>query len=63
MQKIAASIVGAAAVGASLFALRPFRPGTVAVALPKSSPVDKGIHAGETVPCHISLERLRELGL
>jgi hypothetical protein len=63
MQKIAASLVGAAAVGASLLALRPLRIDAPSHPATKPSPGPRTIPAGETVPAHISLERLRELGL
>jgi hypothetical protein len=63
MQKIAASLVGAAAVGASLLALRPLRIDAPSHPPRKPSRSPMTIPAGESVPCHISLERLRELGL
>lgn len=62
MQKITASLAGAAAVGASLLALRTPRAAPTVSTL-KPQPAVKGTHAGETVPVEISLERLRELGL
>lgn len=63
MHKIAASLVGAAAVGASLLALRPSREVEASAPTPRAAPVVKGLHAGETVPAEISLDKLRELGL
>lgn len=63
MHKIAASLMGAAAVGASLLALRSPRDEGPTSPAPRSAPLIKGLHAGETVPAEISLERLRELGL
>lgn len=64
MHKIAASLVGAASVSASLLVLRPpLHPGTLLGSAREPEPALKGIHAGETVPAEISLRRLRELGL
>ncbi len=64
MHKIAASLVGAASVSASLLALRPLPTGGPSSrSTPEPEPALKGIHAGETVPAEVSLRRLRELGL
>ena len=63
MHKIAASLVGAAAVGVSFLALRPTVEGTQPEPTSKAPPTVKGVHAGETVPSELSLDRLRELGL
>ena len=58
MQKITASLLGVAAVAASLLALR--QPRQFAQRHPE---VERPVPAGETVPAQISLERIRELGL
>lgn len=63
MHKIAASLVGAASVSASLLVLRPLPPGALSRTTDEKEPCLRGIHAGEKVPAEISLRRLRELGL
>jgi hypothetical protein len=63
MQKITAGLAGAAAVSASLLALRSPRNRPPSTPTSRQEPTLKGVHAGETIPVEISLERLRELGL
>jgi len=58
MEKITVSLLGVAAVAASVLALRQPRPTPV-----RSSETARSVPAGETVPAQISLERIRELGL
>lgn len=58
MQKIAAGLLGAAAIAVGLIALRqPRVPGE-----PESLD-ERAVPAGERVPGQISLDRIRELGL
>lgn len=58
MRKITASLIGAAAIALSLFALRQPRPASPAGSLGEgTSP------SGERVPGEISLDRIRAQGL